>query len=127
MKIYIKSNKSTKSNDFMWVEDIYTGGNAIIVYGQLSDGSYFYAGDADYSAYILDADPMAENGDDVVSDDMEWILEHSIVDMSELDSYKFWLSLFEYCKNNNIHLYTYDNYNPVIRELKDMIRNMAHV
>ena len=127
MKRYISAGAGIPRYKFKWVNDEYTGGNIIIAYGQLEEGRYFSASYADYDAFILDADPMVEHNEptkysgDYYGDDYDWLLEHSVVNMTEQDMIKFWISLLQYCKRNNIHLYTYDNYDAAIRELKSML------
>lgn len=123
MKRYVNSDSANKSNyNFKWVEDDYTGGNIVVVYGQLANGNYFSASDADYTAYILDSDPRVEhNGEldgSVVGDDYGWLKEHSVVELSEEEQLKFWIALLKYCKKNNIALYTYDDYDAALNELR---------
>ena len=123
MKRYVNSDSANKSNyNFKWVEDDYTGGNIIVVYGQLADGNYFSASDANYDAYILDSDPRVEHNGEldgtVVGDDYGWLKEHSVVELSEEEQLKFWIALLKYCKKNNIALYTYDDYDATLNELR---------
>lgn len=127
IKEYIfSSSMPGKSNyQFQWVEDDYTGGNIIVVYGQLANGNYFSASDANYDAYILDSDPRVEHNGEldgaVVGDDYGWLEEHSVVELSEDEQIKFWIALLNYCKKNNIKLYTYADYDAAIKELKSLL------
>ena len=123
MKRYVNSGSANKSNyNFKWIEDDYTGGNIIVVYGQLANGNYFSVSDANYDAYILDSDPRVEHNGEldgtVVGDDYGWLKEHSVVTLSEEEQILFWISLLQYCKKNNIELYTYADYDAAINELK---------
>ena len=123
MKRYIQSTTGKSNWNFKWVDDEYTGGNIINVYGQLTNGDYFHASDANYDAFILDSDPMVKhNGEDYdgtfYGDDYNWLVEHSTVQLSDEDMVRFWIALFNYCKKNKIELDTYDNYDEAIKALK---------
>ena len=54
----------------------------------------------------------------VVGDDYGWLKEHSVVELSEEEQLKFWIALLKYCKKNNIALYTYDDYDAALNELR---------
>ena len=130
MKQYIFSSNGLGNSkyQFKWIEDDYTGGNIIVVYGQLANGNYFSASDANYDAYILDSDPrVAHNGEldgSVVGDDYGWLEEHSVVKLSEEEQLIFWIALLKYCKKNNIALYTYDDYDAALHTLRDYLTDI---
>jgi len=111
-----------------WLDTDYTGGNTDVVWGQFTDGNYFYGGSGNYSAYILDENPgeyhnNPEEYDGVqYGDDYNWLLEHSVVELSEREEVEFWIYLINYCQRNKIRLFTYDNPNIVLRELKSFLR-----
>lgn len=108
--------------NFRWIEDEYLGGNMIAVYGQLSNGDYFYANDSSDGVWLLNADPkeMITTIEDAYWYD--WLEEHEvdIID-SDQEYYKFWISIFRYCKKTGYQLYTYEDLDYAISEFKKFI------
>ena len=123
MKIYSASNGSKFR--IKWAESEYTGGNIDVVWGQLTNGNYFYASDFMYTAYIVNENPGEyHNGEydgSQFGDDELWRSEHTVVELSEKEQLEFWLSLVKYCQNNNVPLS--DNYDAYIQEIKECLED----
>lgn len=123
MKKYIKSESQLLPYyKFQWIQDEYLGGNAIAVYGQLTDGVYFYTNDASEGVWFLDADPseMLTYWEDDYW--YNWLKEHELGSADNREYYRFWIDLFNYCKENGIQLSTYDDYDATIEEFKAAIK-----
>ena len=107
MKIYSATNVSKFR--IKWAESQYTSGNIDIVWGQLTDGNYFYASDADYTVSIVNENPGEEHNGEYdgfqYGDDYGWVEKHEVVRLSEKEELEFWLYLVNYCFRNNIALY----------------------
>lgn len=113
------SSKSGKSNyQFKWIEDEYLGGNMIAVYGQLTNGGYFYTNDSNEYVWFLNADPKEMV--DTVEDDYwyDWLEEYEVDGISDQEYYKFWISIFRYCQKTGYQLYTYEDLDYAISEFK---------
>lgn len=123
MKKYIKSaTQENQPYQFQWIQDEYLGGNAIAVYGQLTDGTFFYTNDMIDGVWFLDADPseMLTYWEDDYW--YNWLKEHELSGADGQEYYRFWIDLFNYCKENGIQLSTYDDYDATIEEFKAAIK-----
>ena len=106
---------------FNWIEDECLGGNMIAVYGQLSNGDYFYTNDSVDGVWFLDADPKEML--DYWEDDYwyDWLEEHEVSGIDRKEYYKFWIDLFKYCKKTGYMLYSYEDLDYAITEFKKYI------
>ena len=107
--------------EFAWLEDEYLGGNIVAIYGQLADGTYFYATDADEGVWILNSNPteMLEYWEDDYW--YTWLEDHEIYIINGSDDYRFWIAAFKYCKSTGNSIYTYGNLDAAIREFKQYL------
>lgn len=105
----------------------YSGGGITIFYGELADGTYFYADDANYDVTIVDLDPSVEHDGTeydgvMLGDDWGWIEDHAVKFLdTEKEGPDFWLSLYDYCKKSNSDVskwYDFENHIAEINELK---------
>lgn len=106
---------------FNWIEDEYLGGNMIAVYGQLSNGDYFYTNDSVDGVWFLDADPKEML--DYWEDDYwyDWLESHEVGGIDRKEYFKFWIDMFKYCKKTGYQLADYTDLDYAIAEFKKFI------
>ena len=107
--------------NFSWLEDEYLGGNAIAVYGQLTNGNYFYTNDFIDGVWFLDSNPeeMLNYWEDNYWYD--WLEDHEVGAADDREYYRFWIDMFRYCIENSIKLITYDDLDYAISEFKQFL------
>lgn len=86
--------------DFQWAEQLDD-----IVWGQLTDGTYFYGQNFDnynHTVWFVDEDPwifLESDDNDGVED---WLEYHVIDELSEPENYNFWDNLMQFMADNRI-------------------------